>query len=222
MDFRNGHMRPGKVVDVLAGGVIKASVPGLFSGSDAADDLPPIHPFPFDGCNAFSTVEKDDEVWVMFFDNNPLELFWMRKDNGNGYYDDYLNDNKYVDILCLRRTPTSKAILLFSEGDGWLLKFKDSLLRINPKGEILLTNGSGHRSITINDDNVGIGGTTEPAVLGDKLVDCLNKLNKVLMLIEVTAKSSPYTIPISEAMSDAREAFADAINPIKSDNVRLD
>ena len=81
MRYAYGVMRPGKVMQVLEDGVIKASAPGLFSDQDDPELLPPIYP-PFftPHANAFSSVKVGDEVWILNFTGNSLQLHWFRKD----------------------------------------------------------------------------------------------------------------------------------------------
>ena len=76
----NGELRPGTILEVLTDeGVIKASVPGLFSAQDQ-EVLPPIYPFCVGGSNTFSTPNVGDEVWVLSFTDNLQQLYWFRKD----------------------------------------------------------------------------------------------------------------------------------------------
>ena len=81
MDMNFAHIRPGRVLSVEDNkGTIKACCCGLFSEEDEIDKLPPIHQFPLGGANNFSSPSVDDEIWLLFFDDNPLELFYIRKD----------------------------------------------------------------------------------------------------------------------------------------------
>ena len=81
MKLANGELRPGVVLEVLSvDGIIKASVPGLFSSRDQ-ELLPPIYPFGVGASNTFSTPNIGDEVWVLSFTDNLQQLYWFRKDN---------------------------------------------------------------------------------------------------------------------------------------------
>ena len=53
MDLSKAILRPGKVIEVLENGKIRADVPGLFSLEDK-DKLPPILPFPLGHANTYS------------------------------------------------------------------------------------------------------------------------------------------------------------------------
>lgn len=213
-------MRPGRVIETCNDDLtIKASVPGLFSEEDEPDMLPPIYPLNLGPSNSFSSVEGGDEVWVMFFDDNPLELFWMRKDDKSEVKDDALD--KIVDIICIRETDESIAKLYFNGPDGWMMMWKDSKIQICENGDIILTNGEEDRMISITGDCVSVGGSAEPAVLGDRLTTCLDKLTNVLLAIESSAGTSPYTMAISQAIKTPRIEFTNAIENITSDNVKL-
>ena len=78
-------------------GIVKASCCGLFSDQDDPEKLPPIYQFPLGGANNFSLPKKDDELWVMFFDDNPMELFYIRKDNFPENLQDILS-KKYKEV----------------------------------------------------------------------------------------------------------------------------
>ena len=86
MKLSSGVLRPGIVIDVLEEGNITASAPGLFSKEDS-DKLPPIYPFTGLHANQFSSVNTGDEVWILNFSDNPMQLYWFRKD-------DYKENNK--------------------------------------------------------------------------------------------------------------------------------
>ena len=83
MKLVNGILRPGEVLEVLENGKIKASAPGLFSEEDK-DLIPPVMPFwelIGSHANTFSTPTEGDEVWILNLTDNPLQLYWFRKDN---------------------------------------------------------------------------------------------------------------------------------------------
>jgi hypothetical protein len=80
MKLSQGTLRPGRVIEVLENGEIRAAAPGLFSEQDK-DQLPPILPFPSWHANTYSAPKIGDEVWVLNFMDNPLQLHWFRKDN---------------------------------------------------------------------------------------------------------------------------------------------
>ena len=119
MKLACGTLRPGKVMKVEEKGIIKASAPGLFSDQDNPDDLPPIYPWFHEHANSYSSVKKDDEVWIMNFSDNPLQLHWLRKDDIENNNDFPIGDEgENVEIVVNREFEDSNwATIYFSNGD---------------------------------------------------------------------------------------------------------
>ena len=92
MKLINGILRPGNILEVLDNGKIKASAPGLFSAEDPLELLPPIMPFyelMGSHANSYSTPIVGEECWVLNMQDNPLQLYWFRKD-------DHIENNKGI------------------------------------------------------------------------------------------------------------------------------
>ena len=155
MKLINGTIRPGTVLSVLENGNIKASAPGLFSFTDEVDKLPPIMPW-FMGSNSksFSKVKEYDEVWIMNFSDNPLQLYWLRKDDIDCPNIPMNDDN--VEILCNRNVNGEWCSIYFSDGSGWVISKGGSSIKIKADGSIVLSNGI-NRCIDINGSNISIG-----------------------------------------------------------------
>ena len=84
MKLINGILRPGNILEVLDNGKIKASAPGLFSAEDPLELLPPIMPFyelMGGHANSYSTPIVGEECGVLNMQDNPLQLYWFRKDD---------------------------------------------------------------------------------------------------------------------------------------------
>ena len=76
MIFASSFLRPGTVVEVVDNyGTITATSPGLCSVNDDPSLLPPIIPFSQGPANSFSSVLKDEIVWI-FHDNTNSQLFF--------------------------------------------------------------------------------------------------------------------------------------------------
>jgi hypothetical protein len=173
MKLSNGILRPGRVIEVMDHGHIKAYAPGLFSKEDK-NNLPPIMPFLGWHANTFTASKLYDEVWVLNLSDNPQQLFWFRKDN---YKENELTKEENVEVLCHRETGFGWATLYFSDGSGWILKNVDSIIQIDPDGNIKLSRPESHRTIHINEDNISIGSegsSAHPAAYADILEDILN------------------------------------------------
>lgn len=227
MVFSHAHMRPGRVLEVVdEKGIIKASVCGLFSDQDEPENIPPIYQFPLGGANNFSSPKKDDEVWVMFFDDNPLELFYIRKDNFPENLQEILGSKyKECEVLVSREMAAGMVQIYFTDGDGWIIRNIDSVINIRKDGSILLDAGSAHRKIDICDNSISLGsegGSAHPAAYGDKVVKSLNIINNMLNAISSAGKMFPYTIGMSTAIDALRPMFEQSIEEIESTHVTLD
>jgi hypothetical protein len=229
MRLNQGNIRPGRVLQVVDEiGTIKAMCPGVFSELDDPSLLPPVYPFFCSNSNTFTKVNKGDEVWIMFFDDNPYELFYFRKDNIQESLATVLSkDYEQIEVLAsVEAGICSYAQLFYTDGTGWVLRNGDSNITINPDGDIILNyQGQSHRQISI--DNTGIslgttGGSSEPAVLGDQLTKTLNNIYSCFKTLSETAKLNPYTAHLSTALEMTLTTYKDSIAKIKSQNVTLD
>ena len=227
MELSQGHIRPGRVLKVEdEKGLIKASCCGLFSDQDDPENLPPVYQFPLGGANNFSLPKVDDEIWLMFFDDNPMELFYIRKDNFPENLQDILSKKyKEVEVLASREMPAGMVQLYFTDGDGWIIRNVDSVIQMRKDGSIFLDTGSAHRRIDICDNSISLGsegGSEHTAAYGDKVVNSLNLLNNILNTVSSAAKTTPYTAPISLAIEALRPNFEQSIEEIESQHVTLD
>lgn len=230
----NGELRPGIVLEVLTTtGVIKASVPGLFSAQDK-DVLPPIYPFCIGGSNTFSTPNRGDEIWVLSFTDNPQQLYWFRKDNfaqNNGRKGGKTRTGKNVqsetnvEVISNRDSGPGTATIYFSDGTGWIIQNQNAVIQLDPKGHILLSNGQPHCTIEIGDDGISLGtegGSLHPACHGDKVAKLFQKITQAFEALSVTAKANPYTTALATTIDQELEKFKDDFNYINSDTVTLD
>lgn len=228
MNLTQGHIRPGLVMKLedISKGIIKVSCPGLFSDEDEPDKLPPVFPFFPGRANCFSQVSVDDEVWVLFFNDNPQELYYFRKDNFSEPLADILKEEyKDLEVLCCKESGMGYAQIYFADGTGWIIQNDKQVMQFSPDGFVRITNGSKHRVIEINDDNISLGSeekSAHPAALGDKVVDSLKKLDKVLTTVANAAQGNPYTINIGVALNAVQSTFSESIDSITSNHVTLD
>lgn len=226
MKLINATLRPGEVRSVEENGVIKASAPGLFSAVDPPENLPPIYPF-FIGSNsrAFSLPEAGDEVWVMQFTDNPLQLYWFRKDSMSDLSHLNLSGEQDVEVLCDRESGTGWATIYFSNGSGWVLQNNDSVINIKKDGSILLSTGMPHQSIEINGKGISLGsegGSQYSAVRGEPLIDVLNEILSALGRVGKAASANPYTASIGAVLTPLPAKTAQSVSAILSSNVTLD
>ena len=227
MVLSQAHIRPGLVREIVdENGVVKVSCCGLFSDQDDPELLPPVYQFPLGGANNFSSPKVDDEVWVLFFDDNPMELFYIRKDKFPEHLQEILgSDYKECEVIASRELSSGMIQIYFTDGEGWIIRNLDSVINMRADGSILLDTGSAHRKIDICDNSISLGsegGSAHPAAYGDEVVSSLNILNNMLNAISAASKATPFTMGISLAIEALRPMFEQSIEKIESQHVTLD
>ncbi len=223
MKLTNCILRPGKVIEVLEDGKIKAEVPGLFNSEDI-DKIPPIFPFFGGHANTYSQPKQYEEVWVLNATDNPLQLHWFRKDD-HIKNDGELIKEENVEVLCNRETGMDWATIYFSDGSGWVIKKGDSIIQIRPNGSILLDTDISHRVIDINSDNISIGSqgrSAHPAAYGDQVQEVLEDFCGLMRAVQTVSKSNPYTTMISTVIGSKIGKIENAIGSISSQHVTID
>lgn len=225
MRLINAIMRPGEVLEVLDNGQIKASAPGLFMEEDK-DLNPPVFPFwelVGSHCNVFSTPKVGDEIWVLNLSDNPLQLYWFRKDNHIEHNAHIFEEGgtENVEILCNMESGVGYATLYFSDGSGWMLRNDDSRLQIFPDGHIELGMNWPHRTVTIDTEAIKLGDGTHPACYGDETASILLKICGLLQALGKASQISPYTAALAPLFNQAKSIQED-IPGIKSLHVKID
>jgi hypothetical protein len=224
MKLSNGILRPGTVIEVLEDGCIKAIVPGLFSSNDSPDLLPPIYPFLIGPSNTFSSIKEDDNIWVLNFSDNPMQLYWFRRDDFPTNNAE-LMDEENVEIICNRETPLGWATIYFSNGSGWIIRNDESVIQIDSDGNILLSKSEPHRTIHINDNGISLGSKGEsahPAAYGDEITEALQNIQISLELIQKVSLNNPFTAGIATALGTKPLELKTIIPKITSPHVTLD
>lgn len=225
MKLTNGILRPGEILEVLENGKIKASAPGLFAEEDK-DLNPPIMPFwelIGSHANTFSTPVVGDEIWLLNLTDNPMQLYWFRKDNHIEANADIFSEagTANVEILCNRESGVGYASLFFSDGTGWMLRNDDSRLQIFPDGHIELGMNWPHRTITIDPNSIRLGDGAHPAAYGDEVANILMKICGLLQNAAKAAKTTPYTMALAPIF-DCAKTIQEDIPGVKSAHVQID
>lgn len=229
MRLQNAEIRPGFVIQVVDNyGTVKASVSGVFSENADPETLPPIYPFMSLSRGTFSHPKVNDPIWVLINAGNPQELLYVRQANLPDQLSDTL-DKSHDDVEVLMRTEsgTGYAQLLFDTGDGLVMQNDDSYIEIKNDGDITISKNGQSRTIEINSDGISIGSSgksSEPAVLGDKTEDALNKIWNCINMLVTGLSSDPYASVATNSInaSGVLDSAKSAIAKIKSKNVTLD
>jgi len=232
MKLIHATIRPGKVLEIIedGAGAIKVSAPGLFTDADGTEVLPPVYPWPFGHhANAYSCPKVEDEVWVISFTDNPLQLHWARKDDFPENLKELplADEAQNLEVVVNREFEDSKwAILYFSNDDGWMMrKGEDGLINIRQDGSILLKTNFDKRIIDICEDSIALGteGKAEDnAMLYSKWKEWADELlNQFKTTLMNAASANPYTANLAPAFQAVATALQPKIDPVKSEHVTI-
>ena len=232
MKLFHGSIRPGKVLEIIedGAGAIKASAPGLFTDADGTEVLPPIYPWPFGHhANSYSCPKVGEEVWVMSFTDNPLQLHWVRKDDFPENLKDLplTDEAQNLEVVVNREFEDSKwAILYFSNDDGWMMrKGEDGIINIRNDGSILLKTKFDKRIIDICEDSIALGAegkADDSAMLYSKWKEWADELlNQFKTTLMNAASANPYTANLAPAFQTLAVALQPKIEPIESKHVSI-
>lgn len=223
MKLANAILRPGRVLEVLDNGDIKADVPGLFSIEDQ-DKLPPIS---FFGgyTNGYSAPKKFDEVWVLNLKDNPMQLYWFRKGRFQTDHSEIMQQQE-VEVVCDREFgPNFWASIYFSNSEGWIIRGGEAIIQIRQDGSIVLNTGLPNRVIDINQKSISIGSegkSAHPGAYGDIIMEILADLCGLLNAAAVAGSTNPYTMVMAQKIASNLPKIENAIPNISSSHVTID
>lgn len=225
MNLIDCNIRPGKVAQVVdTRGCIKVYAPGLFSEQDSPDLLPPVYPLGLQHYGQFSSLLEGDKVWILSNNGNSQQFFYIRYNiiptNIKMKLD---NGDANVEVLFSREGKDGLAQIFFNDSEGIIISNGDAIIKMN-EDKILLSTPGVSRTIEISNNGISLGsegGSSEPAVLGDKLVDVLDDIYNILNNINNNVTNSPYTAHLKPAFISL-ESLKNNITKITSSHVTLD
>lgn len=222
----SGILRPGIVREVLLNGQIKVAAPGLFNITDDVNLLPPVMPwFIGNNINSYSQPKTGDEVWVLNFSDNPLQLFWFRKEYGDVNYNNIPMNCREVEVICNREISNGWATIYFTDGTGWVIGNGETKFILAADGSIVMGTGTPNRYVHINDQNISLGSlyqSSHYAAYGDVIEDILNSLCSLLSSIGNRAIANPYTAAIGTEILQKIPDITNHISDISSKHVTID
>lgn len=204
-------------------GAIRVDAPGKFAEADK-DKLPPVYPFFGGHANSYSSVDVDDEVWLLATSDNPRQLHWFRKDD-HVEADAGLLEGKNVEIFMNRTSGIGWATLMFEDGTGWLIRNGEGKINIRKDGSILLDTGDPHRAIDINAGGISLGSvgkSKHKAAYGDEVQECFEYIHASLAALQQAASASLYTAHLVPAITAQISNIKSKIPEVTSENVTLD
>lgn len=222
MKLVHATLRPARVIEVLDQGKIKVEAPGKFAEADK-DNLPPVYPFFGQHANSYSSVNVDDEVWLLSCSDNKRQLHWIRKDNFEEEDKDLIN-GKNVDILMNRSSGISRAILMFDDENGWLIQNGPGSIRMSNDGSIYITSGDTNRGISITPSGISFGtsgASNHTACFGDETQKAMECIYALFEALKLAAGKSAYTAHLVPAIESQIKALNDTIPNITSVNVTM-
>ena len=229
MKFASSFIRPGTVMEIVDNyGTIKASSPGLFSVDDDPSMLPPIIPFVQVGSSSYSSVLKDETVWIFHDDTNSQLFFYLRLNQLSQSVKDILDSgDENQEIVFSRDTSKGLYQMFFNDGTGIKFMKDDNYIQISPEGNIDIVTEKNNRSISLSDDSICIGKKSDDAgsvmnhaAYGEKVEDCLNTINNILMQLQTLSTPNPYTAALAPAFATLPKLAAQ-IEQITSSDVKI-
>ncbi len=180
-------------------------------------------------CGSFSALNVGDTV-LCFVDKKNTELRWYTRHmvikDGSSLSHLLEGDLTDIDVLVCRDGKNTTFQLYASDGTGWILSTGGTVLNINTDGSVSLSTQWSHRGVSVSDSSISLGPASgdaaEPAVLGDKMTDYVDKIDTLLEDIQKAASASPYTKQIETTIQAEIGDIKDAAARICSDNVRID
>lgn len=215
-------MRPGRVIEVLGSGNVKVTAPGLFSEEDK-NLLPTVMPFFGLHANSYSEPKLDDEVWVLNFDDNPLQLFWFRKDDRTEHNSE-IEDEENVEVLCNREAGIGYATIYFSDGTGWMFRNGNSFINIRADGSIILD--AGNTKLHVTSSGISLGSenkSAHPGCFGDVVQNALQIISACFKAIQSAAANNSITNPtVALPIASTIQNLDSLVEAVKSDKITLD
>lgn len=218
MKLAHGTLRPATVIEVLDDGQIKVDAPGLFDAQDK-DGCPPVYPFYGQHANSFSSVAVNDEVWVMSFADNPLQLHWIRKDDFGAVNGD-LMEGETVDIFMNRKTGKGNAILMYSDEVGWVMRLNGATIGITQSGDIVLDPGELGGHLIMPNANISTG--ARPVALGDTMKDICMSISSYMKSTAKVLKANTMTMAASDPLEALASEIDKKLTEIESTTLKVD
>ena len=158
----------------------------------------------------------------MNFDDNPLQLFWFRKDDRTEHNSE-IEGEENVEVLCNREAGTGYATIYFSDGTGWMLRNGSSFINIRADGSIIID--AGNTKLHVKGEGISLGSenkSAHPGCFGDEIKKALQMISSCLRAMRDAAQPNAYTAPIGTAIGSTPENLDQQAEAIISNKITLD
>lgn len=202
-------------------GRVKAYVPGLFSSKTMdVEAMPWIWPLKMWGYQSFSLQNQNTKIWVIILPDNPYGYFYMPFFELNTMTKSLISGD--TDIMMSRTTSNGNAAVYYNKTDGVVSKIGDSKFQVfNNLNAGMYSKGS---NVKIESGKVIVGkqgGSAEPMVMGDKLVDLLNNLSSGLNKVAQKMIANPYVNAVGGELLSVVSQLNSDISTIQSGTCSL-
>lgn len=203
MKLSKCEVRPGIVRAVCNNyGAVKASCIGLFDDEEDIDKLPPVFPFFKLSNSSFSEPQIGDQIWIFINMENPQQLLYVFQGDAVLNDDDVLSTG-YDDCEVVSKRGDGQ--MMWSDAEGWNIKHGDSSIDVD-----------------MNGTHLSCGGEEQPAVLGNSLINALQKLVSILQNTAAAAQADPHTAPLAATLQSGLVEMKPLLNKVLSKNHTLD
>lgn len=227
MHLSDCELIPAVIVDTadeMQMGRIKCVIPGYVDATFSKENMPWVRPLGMTRHQSFSKMMPGYKVWVIANKNNYNEFWYIPFFEKNDVSKNYLGpvyDSDQPEIFMAHNNGGNHSLMTFDEKNGFSERIGNDHINLMPDGHISLKGQNGEVDIDGSKVKMGeIGGDYEPAVLGNKLKDILDKMKAHFSELQKAANSSPYTThlvaPITNIIQDLSKS-----NEILSKNVKL-
>lgn len=229
MNLGDSILRPGEVLEIVTNyGVIKASSPGFFPHDSDPALLPPILPLLQPHSGYFSSPVVGDSIWILHDLSNSQLFFYLRhSDLPKRVMDILSNEDENIEVVFSRDTDKGIYQLFFSDGTGIRISKDNSIICIDPDGNIDMYTDDSNRAISISPDSVCIGARSEDAgkihthaAYGEKVEECLEMIGNILSNLRTTAMGNPYTAHLSTALASVN-MLSNKVKTVTSKDVKI-
>lgn len=223
MNLNKAILRPATVASIVNDyNVIKVYAPGIFANGSNIEDLPPVYPLLETNSNSFAKLAVGDLVWLLSMEDNPQELFWVRRPEYTFGMEGEDMSKDGLEVVMRRPSGAGWAEIMFSNGDGLIMQNGGSNIQLKQDGSISIHYDAPKSDIVINGKGIQLGSDAHPAARGDKTIEAMQFIKQFLIALGVAATANPYTMPLSGAINKYIQQFDDNIKEIESPIVFLE
>lgn len=209
-------------------GRVKVSAPGVFNTNNAdLDQIPWCYPFTMSGSSSHASWDKGSKVWLFRNKKRHDENWFIPMYELHTKQQEFIDTNKSStpEIVSFRNNGGKSSSITYDSGSGYNVSTGDSSINVSTGSTTTIVGGGS--SVVVDNAKVslgaGDGGNAEPAVLGNKLKDLLDKLISCLMefMTEMPVNMVPWAITPAGKANMTLTELKTQLNTILSQTVDI-